>query len=190
MFRRGVLVLGLFLIATWVASGPAMADSTDTFTIIASGAGANQSTVEEVGVQLTGTFQFSPATLVVSNVLLDASLTSVGSAGTSFTECWAFGPLTASANGPNGWDVINFSGDVGSLGDVLDFQAYMFPDASGGFVPSIGQSGILSGSPATVQLNYLDGWAGEITPAPVPEPGTWMLLAVGLLVLGARLCRR
>ena len=132
MFGRGALVLGLCLMATSVASVPAMADSTDAFTITAGGAGAYQPTVEEVGVQLTGTFQFNPTTLVVSNVLLDADLTSVGSAGTSFSECWAFGPLTASANGPNGWDVINFSGDVGSLGDVLNFQAYMFPDGSGG----------------------------------------------------------
>ena len=189
MFGTGALVLGLCLMATSVASVPAMADSTDAFTITAGGTGSDLPSVSSASFQLTGSFQFNPTTLAVSDVLFDGTLTSVGSAGTTFSETWSLGPLTALASGPNGWDSINFYGYAGSLGDVLEFSAYMYPDGSGGFVPSGGF--VMSGNPSTAQLECIDNWGGEISPAPVPEPGTCMLLAAGLLVLvTAKLCRR
>jgi hypothetical protein len=184
MLRRALLFTAVFL----GFGGFAWADSLPVgVSIQAGGNGPGPNGYGGEEETLTGTLQFNPSTLTVSNVILTGILiTSDGSENA--TENWDFGPLTVTASSVNGWDVVNFDGYAGSLGDVLNFYAFLYPDGSGGFVPSFGATGVLSENPATQDSDYLDNWAGSLTPT--PEPATWLLLGAGLLVIVAKGWRR
>jgi hypothetical protein len=173
-------ILLIFILGVGLQS--AKADSTSIIMDVTAG-GSGPLIPGTVTETITGTFGFNPTTGTIFNVLLYGT-ESVVQDGTElqYSEYWTFGPLSCSnqcsyISGGN--DVFSLAGEVGSLGDVLEFAFVLNP--SGSFVPAGGGGAIRPGSAATEQLNALDSWDGTITPVVVtPELQTCWLFSIGL----------
>jgi hypothetical protein len=154
-----------------------------------SGTGPESGSMSEA---ITGTFEFDPNTLTISNVQLSGSLTVYSPVGfpdgtvIEFPpESWAFGPISPSFTGNPGEDTFSWAGNVGSLGDVLEFVVVLYSDGSGGFVPAGGSGAVRSGNSSTVYLGELDSWSGTVTDV-TPEPSAAIFFGCGMLLFFLR----